>query len=150
MYLSPGSIQGIVFPHGMEVFLLANSSKDNTSVKLERVEMDSYGFWVYDMINSTFTCLLRAPDNTWSARHCRPIALRHTQTWGVTRDAQGYHHLPPTPQPWSMRQTKVASSLDTMSMLLTTTLARMQELSIFIEALLLEAPSRGWMMNPQE
>jgi hypothetical protein len=32
------------------------------------------------------------------------------------------HHQPPTPQPWSTRQTKVDSSLDTMSMLSTTTL----------------------------
>ena len=30
----------------MEVLLLASLSKDNTRVKLERVEMDSYGFWV--------------------------------------------------------------------------------------------------------
>jgi hypothetical protein len=30
----------------MEVLLLANSSKDNTRVELERVEMDFYGFWV--------------------------------------------------------------------------------------------------------
>ena len=37
----------------MEVSLLASSSKDNTRVKLERVEMDSYGFWVYEKINST-------------------------------------------------------------------------------------------------
>jgi hypothetical protein len=37
---------GIVFPQGTEVFLLANSSKDNIRVELERVEMDSYGFWV--------------------------------------------------------------------------------------------------------
>ena len=34
------------FPQGMEVLLLANSSNDNTRVKLEMVEMDSYGFWV--------------------------------------------------------------------------------------------------------
>ena len=37
----------------MEVSLLASSSKDNTRVKLERVETDSYGFWVYEKINST-------------------------------------------------------------------------------------------------
>jgi hypothetical protein len=24
----------------------------------------------------------------------------NTRTWGITRDGQGYHHLPPTPQPW--------------------------------------------------
>jgi hypothetical protein len=47
----------------MEV-LLANLSKDNTRVKLERVEMDSYGFWVHEKINSTFICLLRASGST--------------------------------------------------------------------------------------
>jgi hypothetical protein len=31
----------------MEVLLLANSSKDNTRVELERVDMDSYGSWVF-------------------------------------------------------------------------------------------------------
>jgi hypothetical protein len=31
----------------MEILLLANSSKDNTRVELERVEMDSYGSWVF-------------------------------------------------------------------------------------------------------
>ena len=30
----------------MKVLFLANSSKDNTRVKLVRVDMDSYGFWV--------------------------------------------------------------------------------------------------------
>jgi hypothetical protein len=25
----------------------------------------------------------------------------NTQTWGITRDEQGCHHLPPTPQLWS-------------------------------------------------
>ena len=30
-----------IFPQGTEVLLLANSSKDNTRVKLKRVEMDS-------------------------------------------------------------------------------------------------------------
>ena len=37
----------------MEVLYLANPSKDNRWVELERVEMDSYGFWVYEKINST-------------------------------------------------------------------------------------------------
>jgi hypothetical protein len=35
------------FPQGTYVLLLANSSKDNTRVELERVEMDSYGSWVF-------------------------------------------------------------------------------------------------------
>jgi hypothetical protein len=25
----------------------------------------------------------------------------NTRTWGILRDGQGYHHLLPTPQPWS-------------------------------------------------
>jgi hypothetical protein len=61
--------------------------------------------------------LLRAPEITWSAKHCWPIALCRTQTWEITRDEQGYHHLPPTPQLWGTRQTRVTSSLDTTSML---------------------------------
>jgi hypothetical protein len=44
---------------------------------------------------------------------------------------------------------KVASSLDTTSMLLTATVARIQGLSVFIRALLLEHPPRGRMTNPQ-
>jgi hypothetical protein len=35
------------FSQGMEVLLLPNSSKDNIGVELERVEMDSYGSWVF-------------------------------------------------------------------------------------------------------
>jgi hypothetical protein len=48
----------------MEVLFLASLSKDNTRVKLKRVEMDSYDFWVQGQINFTFTYLLRAPMNT--------------------------------------------------------------------------------------
>jgi hypothetical protein len=40
-------IQGIIFPQGTKVLLRTNSSKDNTRVELERVEMDSYGSWVF-------------------------------------------------------------------------------------------------------
>ena len=103
--------------------LLASLSKGNTSIKFKRVEMDFYGFRVYGKINSTFTCLLWAPEHTWSAKRSQPVALRQTRTWGITRDGHGYHHLPPTPQPWGMRQMKVTSSLDTMSTLSITTLA---------------------------
>ena len=53
--------------------------------------------------------------------------------WGITRDGQGCHHLPPTPQPWGTRQTKVASSLDTMSTLLTTTLAPYRVIHLYQE-----------------
>ena len=34
------------FPQGTEVLLLASLSKDNTRVKLARVEIDSYGYVV--------------------------------------------------------------------------------------------------------
>jgi hypothetical protein len=37
-------VNNIVFQQGTQVFLLAISSKDNTRVELERVEMDSCGF----------------------------------------------------------------------------------------------------------
>jgi hypothetical protein len=62
-------------------------------------------------------------------------------------DRQGYHHLPPTPQPWGTRQTKIASSLDTTSTLSTITIACMQRLSVSIRALLLEHAPQGQMMN---
>jgi hypothetical protein len=52
------------YSQGTEVLLLSNSYKDNTRVKLERVEMDSYYFWVYEKINSTSTCLLWVPAYT--------------------------------------------------------------------------------------
>jgi hypothetical protein len=41
---------------------------------------------------------------------------------GIRKDGQSCHHLPPTPQPWDTRQTKVTYSLDTTSMLTSTTL----------------------------
>ena len=53
--------------------------------------------------------------------------------WGITWDEQGYHHLSPTPQLWGMRQTKVASSLETMSMLSTTTLALYRVICLYEE-----------------
>jgi hypothetical protein len=35
----------------------------------------------------------------WSASTWGTLRLLHsTRTWGITRDGQGYHHLPPTPQ----------------------------------------------------
>ena len=37
----------------------------------------------------------------WSASKHETLKLLHnTRTWGITRDRQGCHHLPPTPQPW--------------------------------------------------
>jgi hypothetical protein len=80
---------------------------------------------------TTITCLLRAPADTWSARHLRPIALCRTRMWGITRDGQGGHHLSPTPQLWSTRQTKVTSSLDTTSTLLVTTLASARNFHLY-------------------
>jgi hypothetical protein len=88
--------------------------------------MNSYGFWVNWQINFTFTCLLQAPNCNWFARWCRPIALCHTRAWGITRDRQDCHHLPPTPQLWGTRQTKLTFSVDTTSTLSITTLAFMK------------------------
>ena len=47
-----------------------------------------------------------------------------------------------------MRQTKVASSLDTMSMPLTTTLASIRVICVY-QGPLLEYSSQGQTMNPQ-
>ena len=37
----------------------------------------------------------------WSTSTWENLRLLHsTRRWGITRDRQGCHHLPPTPQPW--------------------------------------------------
>jgi hypothetical protein len=59
------------------------------------------------------------------------MALRHIQTWEITRDGQGYHHLSSTPQLWDTRQTKVACSLDTTSTLSTTTLVVARNIRLY-------------------
>jgi hypothetical protein len=107
----------------MKVLLLANSSKDNTRVGLERVEMDSYGSWVF-WIDKLYFYLLNLGTGLYLVCQAPPACSSTPYPdVGITRDGQGYHHLPPTPQPEGMRQIKVASSLDTTSMLSTTTLA---------------------------
>jgi hypothetical protein len=84
--------------------------------------------------NLVTTNLLRAPAYTWSAKYLRPVTLRRTRTWGITRDGQDCHHLLPTPQPWEMKQTKVTSSLDTSSTLLVTTLALAKNFCLYQES----------------
>lgn len=54
----------------------------------------------------------------------------------------------PTPQLWSTRQTKVASSLDTTSMLSATNLALIRVVRLY-QGPLLEYPPRGRKTNPQ-
>jgi hypothetical protein len=91
-------------------------------VDLERVEMDSYGSWVF-WIDKLYFYLLTLSTSLYLV--CQtPSACSSTPypDVGITRDGQSHHHLPPTPQPKSTRQIKVASSLDTMYMLSTTTL----------------------------
>ena len=80
--------------------------------------------------------LLWASGCNWSTSRCRSKALRYIPTCGITKDRQGYHHLPPTPQPWDMRQTKVTCSLDmdTMSMLTITTLALARNFRLYQES----------------
>jgi hypothetical protein len=77
---------------------------------------------------------LWAPVNNWCAKRCRPIALCNIRTWGIMKDRQGYHHLPPTPQPWATRQTKVMCSLETTSMLTATTLALARNFCLYQES----------------
>jgi len=67
--------------------------------------------------------LLRALENSWSAKCYRPSGLCRSRMWGITKDRQGYHHPLPTLQPRGMKQMKVTSSLDTTSTLFVTTLA---------------------------
>jgi hypothetical protein len=77
---------------------------------------------------------LRASAYAWSAKRYRPVALRCIRMWGITKDRQGYHHLPPTPQLWDTRQTKVTCSLDTMSTLTATTLALARNFRLYQES----------------
>ena len=77
---------------------------------------------------------LRAPGCNWSVSRCRPVALCRIQTWGITKDGQGYHHLPPTPQPEDTRQTKLTSNMDTTSTLLGTTLAVARNFHLYQES----------------
>jgi hypothetical protein len=90
---------------------------------LERVEMDSYGFlglWKDKPHSHLLT------SGTGSHLVCQVMPASSSTSYpdvGIMRDRQGCHNLPPTPQPWDMRQTKVASSLDITSTLSTTTLA---------------------------
>jgi hypothetical protein len=70
----------------------------------------------------------------WSAKHLWPVALCRIRTWGITKDRQSYHHLPPTPQLEDTRQMKVTSSLDNMSMLLVTTLALARNILLYQES----------------
>ena len=72
--------------------------------------------------NFATTDSLWAPSYTWSMKYLCPIALRHIRTWGITKDGQGCHHLPPTPEPKDTRQTKITCSLDTTSTLTITSL----------------------------
>ena len=77
---------------------------------------------------------LQASAYTWSTKHLRPPALHHIRTWGITKDVQGCHHLPRTPQPWDTRQMKVTCSLDTTSMLTVTTLALARNIHLYQES----------------
>ena len=77
---------------------------------------------------------LRVSDHTWSARRGWNVALCRIQTWGITKDGQGCHHLPSTPQPWDMRRMKVTSSLDTMSTLTVTTLTLARNFRLYQES----------------
>ena len=84
--------------------------------------------------NFATTDSLRASDCNWSASRCRPEALRCIRTWGIMKDGQGCHHLPPTPQPWDMRQMKVMCSLDTTSTLTSTNLALARNFRLYQES----------------
>ena len=77
---------------------------------------------------------LRAPDCNWSTSRCWSIALCRIRIWGITKDEQGCHHLPPTPQSEDTRQMKVTFSIDTTSMLLVTTLALARNFHLYQES----------------
>jgi hypothetical protein len=84
--------------------------------------------------NFTTTDSLWTSGCNWSASPCRPVALRHIQMWGITKDRHGYHHLSPTSQLGDTRQTKVTCSLDTTSTLTITTLALARNFCLYQES----------------
>jgi hypothetical protein len=84
--------------------------------------------------NFATTDSLWAPEHTWSIRLYLHVALHHIRMWGITKDGQGYHHLPLTPQPWDTRQTKVTCSLDNTSTLTITTLALAKNFRLYQES----------------
>ena len=67
---------------------------------------------------------------------CQSMPSCSSTSYPNVRDynEQGCHHLPPAPQPKGMRQTKVASRLDTMSTLSTTTLALARNIHLYQES----------------
>jgi hypothetical protein len=77
---------------------------------------------------------LRASAYAWFTKRYRPVALRRIQTWRITKDGQGCHHLPSIPQPWDTRQTRVTCSLDTTSTLTATTLALARNFRLYQES----------------
>jgi hypothetical protein len=86
----------------MEVFLRDNSSKDNTRVELERVEMDFFGSWVFS-IDKLYFYLLISSTGVYLVCQVPPAYGSMSYPWGITRDGQGYRHLPSTPQPEGTR-----------------------------------------------
>jgi hypothetical protein len=39
------------------------------------------------------------------------VLLHHGRTWGITKDGQGYHHLPHVPQPWAFTHPYISGHL---------------------------------------
>ena len=117
------SIQGIIFPQGTEVFLLANSSKDNTRSKVGK---GRDGFLWPLGLNTDKLYIYFLTSGTGAHLVCQAIPACSCMPYPDMGDYKGWTGLSPPatyPSPCSTRQTKVASSLDTTSMLLTTTLA---------------------------
>ena len=70
---------------------------------------------------------------TWWDKWCTCLWDELQLVEAKHRGCYSCHHLSPMPQPESTRQTKVASSLDTTSTLLTTTLASIRVIRLYRE-----------------
>ena len=141
-------IQGIVFSQRIKVFLLANSSMDNTKSKVEKGR-DGFLWPLGLRIDKLYFHLLTS--GTGAHLVYQAISAYGSTPYlnvGIMKDGQSCHHLSPTPQLVGTIQTKVASSLDTTSTLSTMTLALARNIRLYQESST-RASTMGWMTNPQ-
>ena len=69
-------------------------------IELVRVEMDFYGFRVYELINSYFYSLTSGNGYHLVCQTMPAYSSTMNPNMEETKDGQGYHHLPPTSHPW--------------------------------------------------
>ena len=147
LQLSPGSIQGIVFSQGMEVFLLAISSKDNTMIANEGGD----GFlWLQGLrIDKLYFYLLTS--GTGSHLVCYGRSACSSMAYLNMGDYKGWTRLsPPAAYPSIGEYEANEGSLQPRHHVYAIDYycSVDQGYSIFIRSPLLEYPPQGWTTNP--